>query len=288
MALRNVFGAQSIRQKLLLGTLFLAIIPVAVTSLLVGRASLESSRAALESQARESLIAQRAAKAAQVTSYFETLSDEVQVLAAAPEVIAAMRDLPNAYDNSVLNIADLPAERARLGRYYASDFLQEFQRRNTGKQPETADTVATLPDIAMNLQYQYIAGNPNPLGAKNNLDRANDGSRYSELHAQIHPFLRTALHQFGLYDILLVEPRNGTIVYTQSKQLDFATSLVNGPYAKTRLGDAFRQAWSRSPSSANTCPRTTTRRPSSARPSSTAARRSACCSCRCPSTRSTR
>src|SRR6478609_3479702 len=107
MALRNVFGAQSIRQKLLLGTLFLAIIPVAVTSLLVGRASLDSSRSALESQARESLIAQRAAKAAQVTSYFETLSDEVQVLAAAPEVVAAMRDLPNAYDNSVLNIADL-------------------------------------------------------------------------------------------------------------------------------------------------------------------------------------
>ena len=243
MAFRNVFGAQSIRQKLLLGTLFLAIIPVAVTSLLVGRASLESSRSALEAQARESLIAQRAAKAAQVTSYFETLSNEVQVLAAAPEVIAAMRDLPNAYDNSVLNIADLPAERARLGRYYASDFLQEFQRRNTGKQPETADTVATLPDIAMNLQYQYIAGNPHPLNAKNNLDRANDGSRYSELHAQIHPFLRTALHQFGLYDILLVEPRNGTIVYTQSKQLDFATSLVSGPYARTRLGDAFRASW---------------------------------------------
>ena len=35
MALRNAFGAQSIRQKLLLGTLFLAIIPVAVTSVIV-------------------------------------------------------------------------------------------------------------------------------------------------------------------------------------------------------------------------------------------------------------
>ena len=39
MALRNTFGAQSIRQKLLLGTLFLAIIPVAVTSLIIGRES---------------------------------------------------------------------------------------------------------------------------------------------------------------------------------------------------------------------------------------------------------
>ena len=90
--------------------------------------------------------------------------------------------------------------------------------------------MAALPDLAMNLQYQYIAANPHPLGSKNNLDRANDGSRYSELHGALHPYLRTALRQFGLYDIFLVEPRNGTIVYTVFKELDFATSLVNGPY----------------------------------------------------------
>jgi len=244
MALRNVLGAQSIRQKLLLGTLFLAVIPVAVTSVIVGRESLNSGRAALESQAREALIAQRASKAAQITDYFEALSNQVQVLAAAPDVVNAMRELPGAYDNSVLSIADLPAERARLAKYYGADFVQEFEKRNTGKKLDMAGTVTSLPDLAMNLQYQYIAANPHPLGSKNNLDRANDGSRYSELHGQIHPFLRTALREFGLYDIFLVEPRNGTIVYTVFKELDFATSLVSGPYAKSKLGDAFRQTWS--------------------------------------------
>ncbi|HET9864593.1 MAG TPA: methyl-accepting chemotaxis protein [Steroidobacteraceae bacterium] len=243
MALPTVFGAQSIRQKLLFGTLFLAIIPVAVTSLMLGRESLRQGRAALEAQARESLIAQRAAKAAQITDYFETLSNQAQVLAASPEVVGAMRDLPGAFDNSVISIADLPAERARLARYYVSDFMQEFEKRNTGRKLDMASTVAQLPDLAMNLQYQYIAANPNPLGAKNTLDRANDGSRYSELHGQLHPFLRTALRQFGLYDIYLVDPRTGNIVYTASKQLDFATSLISGPYSKTRLADAFRQTW---------------------------------------------
>jgi methyl-accepting chemotaxis protein len=159
-------------------------------------------------------------------------------------VVNAMRELPAAYDNSVLNIADLPAERARLAKYYTGDFVQEFEKRNTGKKLDMGSTVAGLPDLVMNLQYQYIAANPHPLGSKNNLDRANDGSRYSELHGAIHPFLRTALREFGLYDIFLVEPRNGTIVYTVFKELDFATSLVNGPYAKTKLGDAFRQSWS--------------------------------------------
>jgi methyl-accepting chemotaxis protein len=243
MAFRTVFGAQSIRQKLLFGTLFLAIIPVAVTSVMLGRESLRQGRAALEAQAREALIAQRAAKAAQITDYFDTLSNQAQVLAASPEVINAMRELPAAFDNSVISIADLPAERARLARYYVTDFMQEYEKRNTGRKLDMAATVAQLTDLAMNLQYQYIAANPNPLGAKNTLDRANDGSRYSELHGQLHPFLRTALRQFGLYDIYLVDPRTGNIVYTSSKQLDFATSLVSGPYSKTRLADAFRQTW---------------------------------------------
>ena len=140
MAIRNVFGAQSIRQKLLLGTLFLAIIPVAVTSIIVGRESLNSGRAALESQAREALIAQRASKAAQITDYFDALSNQVQVLAASPDVVDAMRELPAAYDNSVLNIADLPAERARLAKYYTGDFMAEFQKRNTGKMVNMADS----------------------------------------------------------------------------------------------------------------------------------------------------
>jgi methyl-accepting chemotaxis protein len=243
MALRNVFGAQSIRQKLLFGTLFLAIIPVAVTALMLGYESISTGRAALEAQSREALIAQRASKAAQITDYFDSLSNQVQVLAASPDVVNAMRELPTAYDNSVISIADLPAERARLAKYYVGDFMQEFEKRNTGKKLDMASTVAALPDLAMNLQYQYIAANPNPLGAKNSLDKAPDGSRYSELHGALHPFLRTALAKFGLYDIFLVDPRNGNIVYTVFKELDFATSLVSGPYAKTRLGDAFRQSW---------------------------------------------
>ncbi len=244
MAIRNVFGAQSIRQKLLLGTLFLAIIPVAVTSIIVGRESLNSGREALEAQARESLIAQRASKAGQITDYFHALSNQVQVLAASPDVVASMREMPAAFDNSILNIAELPAERARLAKYYTGDFAQEYQRRNNNRTIDMAASVAQLPDVAMNLQYQYIAANPHPLGSKNNLERANDGSRYSELHGAIHPYLRTALRQFGLYDIFLVDPRNGNVVYTVFKELDFATSLQSGPFAKTKLADAFRKSWS--------------------------------------------
>ena len=117
MALLTNFGPQSIRQKLLLGTLFLAVIPVIVTSLIVGKESLESSRAALEAQARDSLVAQRASKAAQITDYFDSLANQLRVLASSPELVRAMREMPAAFDNSVISIADLPDQRARLARY---------------------------------------------------------------------------------------------------------------------------------------------------------------------------
>ena len=242
MALTN-FGPQSIRQKLLLGTLFLAIIPVVVTSVIVGRESLDSGRAVIESQARESLIAQRASKAAQITDYFDSLSNQVKVLASSPEVVNAMRDLPGAFDASVVSLADLPGERARLAKYYTDEFLQEFEKRNSGRKVDVASLASDLPDLAMNLQYHYIAANPHPLGSKSNLDRANDGSRYSELHGAIHPFLRTSLRQFGLYDIFLVDPRKGNIVYSVFKEVDFGTSLQDGPFARSRLADAFRKSW---------------------------------------------
>ena len=242
MAIRNL-GGSSIRKKLLLGTLFLAIVPVALTSIVVGYESLSSGRAALESQAREALIAQRASKAGQITDYFDSLSNQVQVLASAPDVIGAMREMPNAFDNSVINIADLAAQRSRLTRYYTGDYMQEYQRRNTGRMVDMAASVTALPDLPMNLQYHYIAANPNPLGSKSAMDKANDGSRYSELHAALHPFMRNALERFDLYDIFLIDARNGNIVYTVFKELDFATSLNTGPFAKTRLGDAYRQSW---------------------------------------------
>ncbi len=242
MAISNIFSAQGIRKKLLLGTLFLAIVPVVVTSVFVGRESLQSSRAALEAQEREALVAQRASTAAQIGDYFNSLSNQVQVLAASPDVVDAMRELPAAFDNSIVSIVDLPDQRSRLAQYYTRDFSQEYERRNSGRKIDVSDNVGRLSDITMNLQYQYIAANPNPLGQKSALRRANDGTRYSELHGALHPYLHTALRQFGLYDIFLVEPKSGSIVYTVFKELDFATSLVDGPFAASRIGDAFRAA----------------------------------------------
>ncbi len=91
------------------------------------------------------------------------------------------------------------------------------------------------------LQRLYIQDNPNPIGQKEELDAADDGSAYSDAHAAFHPWFRGFLRDRGYYDIFLFDP-DGNLIYTVFKEADYATNLVDGTYADTDLGAAFRAA----------------------------------------------
>ena len=96
-------------------------------------------------------------------------------------------------------------------------------------------------DQMAQLQKLYIDENPNPIGEKENLDAAPDGSLYSQVHAKHHPWFRQFLRERGYYDIFLFD-MEGNLVYTVFKELDYATNLSNGEYKDTDLGNAYRAA----------------------------------------------
>jgi methyl-accepting chemotaxis protein len=91
------------------------------------------------------------------------------------------------------------------------------------------------------LKKLYIDENPNPIGQKENLDFADDGSSYSQAHAQYHPWFRDLLRDRDYYDIFLFNP-SGDLVYSVFKELDYATNLNEGQWASSDLGNAFRMA----------------------------------------------
>ncbi|MDP3936465.1 MAG: methyl-accepting chemotaxis protein [Alphaproteobacteria bacterium] len=91
------------------------------------------------------------------------------------------------------------------------------------------------------LQDTYIHKNSNPTGKKHLLNEGLDGSKYSELHNEFHPWFRRYLEKGEYYDIFLID-LNGNIIYTVFKELDFATNLKNGAWKDTDLGAVFRQA----------------------------------------------
>jgi signal transduction histidine kinase/DNA-binding response OmpR family regulator len=73
------------------------------------------------------------------------------------------------------------------------------------------------------------------------LAKADDGSAYSIAHDKYHSLFKAYMEAYGYYDIFLVEPHEGIILYTVSKEDDFGTSLKNGPYANSPLGHIFRK-----------------------------------------------
>ena len=87
------------------------------------------------------------------------------------------------------------------------------------------------------LQRAYIEDNPNPVGSKDALDDAGDGSSWSRIHAGFHPGFRSFQQEGGYYDLFLFD-LEGNLVYTVFKENDFATNFLTGPYAATGLGEA--------------------------------------------------
>ena len=140
----------------------------------------------------------------------------------------------------------LESRKASLGDYLGSI---EEDLQSVASNPMTGQALAAFRDgwheldgnPEETLQRLYINENPNPVGSKENLDAASDGSYYSEAHAAYHPWFRQFLRARGYYDIFLFD-LEGNLVYTVFKELDYATNLDTGKYRNTDLGNAFRAA----------------------------------------------
>ncbi len=99
------------------------------------------------------------------------------------------------------------------------------------------------PNATAHLQEVYISSNPHPTGNKHLLDAGSDGSFYSKLHGQYHPWVRTFLEQKGYYDIFLFD-LEGNLIYSVFKELDYATNINSGEWKESDLGTVFRETLS--------------------------------------------
>ena len=200
----------------------------------------------LQLNAEAALVSQRTLKSAQVETYFNRIRDQVLTFAEDQMIVDAMSTLTTqfeAYDDSLaLDDEQLRQQRQQLRKYYAEDFSSEYRSQNNGENPAIDGIFAKLDSESLALQNAYISGNPNPLGSKLLLNAANNGTDYDRTHAKIHPIIRSYLEKFGYYDIFLVDIHTGDIVYTVFKELDFATSLIDGPYADTNFAECYRRA----------------------------------------------
>jgi methyl-accepting chemotaxis protein len=235
----SFFG--SIRGRLIAGTAALALIPLILLALVLGVYTSRQSATALNQRAYDQMGSIRAGKQEEIKAYFGNVANLMRTLSNTAEVRQSLREGATTQAQMAAGL-DLEQAKAALSDYYRSDFGRQFSVRNPGQRADISELVAKLPPQTIAAQYAYIAKNPNPLGKKNELDQSDDGSAYSAMHPRIHSFARRAVQDYGLYDFFLVDAQTGFVVYTYFKELDFATSLRDGPWAQTGLGQAFSKA----------------------------------------------
>lgn len=182
-------------------------------------------------------------KATQIEEYFMQIRDQLTTLAYDPTVVQATRLFETSFnevqDDLSLNTRKMTRVDSSLNNYFEKVYLKKLNA-NLDKKTYLATEQSPNANCRI-LQDLYTVRNPNPTFEKYKLDAASDVSTYSKLHLFYHPFFREYLLKFGYYDIFIVDAKNGDIVYTVYKEVDFGTSLENGPFSNTNLAKVYRE-----------------------------------------------
>ncbi len=225
----------TIRKKMILILVLAGLIPMGVFAWF----SMSQISQALLDINKDRLVSLREEKKLQIENYFKQIEGQAITFSEGRMVVNAVQKFTSAFHLMESEAVDLygGGEEARLKERY------QYQQNNTTGAPRNAASLWMPKNKTSKLlQSLYISENSHPIGAKEKLDAASDSSTYSKVHKQYHPIIRDYLEKFGYYDIFMVEPESGYIVYSVFKEVDYATSLKDGPYANTGIGRAFNAA----------------------------------------------
>lgn len=244
--IRLMFGVKfkdnPLAARLMIGFLVVGLLPMTVLSVIL----LDRYTDSLEKEAYGRLETVRDDRIHAVQDYLEGASKQLQEFSNNAMTIRALKELPEAFaqmaNDKQFDQVKMDEIRKQVSGYYANEFEAEFARKNGGKEAGTQRIVANLDDASVYAQHAYIATNRFRSGERYLMDQANDGTRYDQIHSKIHSSMRSYVDILGFYDVFLVEPKGGKVVYSVHKEIDFGTSLLSGPFANSGIGVAFRRA----------------------------------------------
>lgn len=219
-------------------TVWIMLLSVSLTSnVLVGVIGYVNATDSLRDAAFQSLAEVRDSRTREVERLFRTIESTVGVHACGQSVV----DATTAFSDAAQELAEielLDDQQAELSNYYDTVFAPAL----AGATGEVVDVAPFVPrdSAARYLQATYTA----PTSSFDDaiaVDDAGDGSTWSSVHAQYHPYFRSMTERLDYEDVLLIDAR-GIVVYTAYKGVDLGTDLITGPYRFSALAEAYASA----------------------------------------------
>ncbi|QBJ62058.1 methyl-accepting chemotaxis protein [Pseudoalteromonas sp. DL-6] len=231
LTINHFFNSLNLTKKLISAFLIVALVPIAI----IITVTINTASNSMTEQVYSRLDAVSEVKQSAVERYFNNIENKLNALQANPEMATIATKFIEGF-----NDISPSASSASLNRFYKESFTPKFKQLNP------TDTVSSSLLEQMNpksieLQSRYLANNPNPIGEKQKLTATGQSDSYEQAHRKYHRYLRDMTNINEFYDIFIIDPTNGNIVYSVYKEVDFATSLQTGPYAKSNLASLFQQ-----------------------------------------------
>lgn len=219
----------SIRSKLVFLLLATSIVSISI----IAWQGYQSAREAMNEATYNQLNTLRSAKVQQIDSYFNNISNQVQGFASNRVIIDAVNEFRTAFH--LANRESITDDQKKsVENFYRKEFITRLKNRIGGEHEIKYFIPKTT--AASYLQYHYLVENPNKIGEKDNLVKAEkDGSYFAQVHERYHESLQGLIKQFGYYDLFLIDAETGDIVYSVFKEIDFVTNLYDGAFSSSNF-----------------------------------------------------
>jgi PAS domain S-box-containing protein len=224
--------------KLAAISIIISMAAVCIAAVLAGY----SSNEALKRAAFERLTAVRELKAQQIEDYFSQVEDELKFISESASLKENLQQLRRGivYLQTSGELVTLQSQENLTG-YYFEEFLNQYETRSGSRADETLiDKLLPQDPVAIFLQNRYIFD-------PRLLNEAPFETFFGSAFARVDQSLSEFQNRFGFYDVFLIEPNDGRIVYSVEREIDFGTSLFDGPHSNTNLARAVATAMGANP-----------------------------------------
>ena len=242
----------SLKMRLIWTIVFIVVLTIGLLSFISVNLAVNQSTDSLTAAVEKRLLSQNVQTSEAISEYLRTIESQVRAKAFSSATVEAAQSFIPAFNNYTAARGNINAsELNKLKSYYDVDFTKQYKKLNSDNLSNASGALSQVSDNGVALQFDFIANSSFELGMKDGLVDLKQNTAYADAHSKFHPEFRKFLNEFSYYDIFIADAASGNIVYSVFKELDFATSLKSGPYAKTEIGAAFEAALNAKPESVN-------------------------------------
>ncbi|RXF02529.1 methyl-accepting chemotaxis protein [Pseudoalteromonas sp. PS5] len=225
------FRSLNLTKKLTFAFLVVALVPLIV----IISIALNSASNAMTVQVYSQLGAVSEIKKSAVLRYFDTVENKLDAFTANPLIPIMAQEFVTSF-----TAQESGQNSTKLSRFYDDVFVPKFNQSNSSG-IATTNLIDNLSGTGLALQTRYLADNPYPIGEKHKFIETGHLDDYDLAHRSYHPYLLNVAEINEFYDIFIIDPNSGNIVYSVFKEVDFATSLETGPYSNSNLATLYQE-----------------------------------------------